>query len=282
MSGAGPSALRVVGRGRVGRALAAALDEAFAERRAVSLEPGRALGDRGGEPVEAQRPEAPPETVVLAVPDAVIAETAARLALPTGSVVLHCAGALGVEAYASRAEELRGLELGALHPLISFADPEAPPRVRGAGFAVSGAPRAQAEALAIVAALEGVPLMEVHGPAYHAAAALVANGGAALGYAGVQIMAGLGISPDVGARALGAMLVSVGENLITLGTPEALSGPVRRGDLATVARHRAALGEDAQALAAYDALLPLVVENARSLGLEEETALAMLRLLAED
>lgn len=265
----------IAGRGRVGRGLAHALASTAID---VTLVSGRAgqeeLSDATRESLASGS-----ATLVLAVPDAAIGSALARFAplLGAGSAVLHCAGARGVEAFGDGVRP-NGVLLGGLHPLVSFADAAVPPRVRGAGFGVCGEPAAVDAAREIVDALSGIVLPDVQGPRYHAGAALVANGAAALGHHGARLYSALGVPPDAAAAAVGALLVSVGENLVSLGAPEALSGPVRRGDVGTVARHREALATHPEALAAYDALLPLIVETARELGLPEARVADFLAL----
>jgi predicted short-subunit dehydrogenase-like oxidoreductase (DUF2520 family) len=93
---------------------------------------------------------------------------------------------------------------------------------------------------------------------YHAAAGLTANGTAALAAAGTRLLVSAGAPRRMAARILGPLLRSVAENVTKLGLPEALTGPVRRGDTATVRRHLEALRR-----AAPD-LIPLYVAIARA------------------
>jgi predicted short-subunit dehydrogenase-like oxidoreductase (DUF2520 family) len=122
---------------------------------------------------------------------------------------------------------------------------------------------------------------DVHGPAYHAAAALVANGAAALAHAGVDVLVALGIERREAARTLAGLLRSVADNVAHVGVPDALTGPIARGDAATVRLHRAALarlGKDE--LAAYDAVAPVIVRTASDAGLPNAGVHAIRRELA--
>src|SRR5205085_1172598 len=69
--------------------------------------------------------------VVLAVPDARIAEVGERLAprLDRGTVLVHCAGARSAEELS--AQRSRGICVGAMHPLVSFADRKRRPELTG-------------------------------------------------------------------------------------------------------------------------------------------------------
>jgi predicted short-subunit dehydrogenase-like oxidoreductase (DUF2520 family) len=98
--------------------------------------------------------------------------------------------------------------------------------------------------------------------AYHAAAGLVANGSAALAAAGAELLKAAGCPPAELGRVLGPLLRSVAQNVEALGLPGALTGPIRRGDRATVQRHLAAIARyrpDLRALylASANAQLPL-------------------------
>ena len=120
----------------------------------------------------------------------------------------------------------------------------------------------------------------MHGPTYHAAAALSANGAAALASVAVRGMTSIGLRPTAARRAIGALLRTVGENVERVGVPDALTGPVFRGDDATVHRHRVALQRaDPLARAAYDAVAPAVLDCARRAGLPEERVRAVQRAL---
>ncbi len=250
----------VVGRGRVGRGLIAGLARTHDRRLTVSLAGARRMPPR----IDA-------DVIVLAVPDATI-EGVARSALERvegAPVLLHCAGALGVEAFGALPRELPKVAFGAMHPLVSFADPKRPPPLDGMCFALAGAPRARRAGARIARACGATPIGRgptgVHGPAYHAAAALVANGAAGLAFVGVSVLRELGLSKKASEKALGSLLRSVAHNVETIGVPAALTGPVMRGDQATVTRHRRALGRGTNPRKAYDALVPVIERCAEAL-----------------
>jgi predicted short-subunit dehydrogenase-like oxidoreductase (DUF2520 family) len=72
----------------------------------------------------------------------------------------------------------------------------------------------------------------------------------------------------------------VGQNVQRLGVPDALTGPIARGEPDTIAAHRSALRKTKRsALRAYDAVGPVVVECARAAGLSKAKATAILRTL---
>ncbi|GAB5540691.1 MAG: DUF2520 domain-containing protein [Sandaracinaceae bacterium] len=251
----------IVGRGRVGRGLASAAKRADLD---VKLVRGGTEGRVRG------------ALVVLAVPDPVVADVAAKLEV-RGALV-HCSGSLGVEVLRGRAPSV-----GVMHPLVSFADPERPPSLRDATFVLDGDDEAVKRARKLARRLGARPVRaQVHGPAYHAAAALGANGAAALAAVAVRVLEAQGMTRRDAERAMGALLRTVGENVETVGVPTALSGPVIRGDAGTVRRHREALEAlDPGARRAYDAVGPAILECAREAGLDPERAAEVARALTE-
>lgn len=252
----------VVGRGRVGRGLVAGLALAGDPSLTVSLIGARRMPRQ----LDA-------DVLVLAVPDDTIELVAAQVLerMPPGRspVLLHCAGARGTEAFGTLANEFPAAAFGAMHPLVSFAHPKRPPPLEGCAFAVAGQPRARAVAERIAAACGAESLgrgpVGVHGPAYHAVAAMVANGAAGLAFVGVGVLRSLGLGKRASERALGSLLGTVAHNVQTLGVPNALTGPVMRGDRQTVTEHRRALGRGSDPRRAYDALVPVIERCAAAL-----------------
>lgn len=258
----------VVGRGRVGRGLARALAQAGAEVR---------IARARGAPPRISRTE----NAIVATPDPAIAETAARLRIERGAIVLHCSGSLTAEVLAPCRQA--GASVGVMHPLASFADPKRPPELSGTSFVIAGDRQAVAAARRVASLLGARAITKaIHGPAYHAAAALAANGSAALAAIAVRVLRSIGLGQREAERAIGALLRTVGENVERVGVPNALSGPVIRGDARTVRVHREALAAiDPEARAAYDAVAPAILECARAAGLDEELARAVRRALDE-
>ena len=252
----------IIGRGRVGRALHRSLKSH--EQHAVIA------AGRRWKSSSVQRADA----VVLAVPDEAIETVAERVApdLSPSATVLHCAGARGTGELVSC--ERRGAAVGVMHPLVSFPSKRSNPSLRGTTFTVSGSRRAVATSRRLAHACDARIIVARTGDAsYHAAAALVANGAAALAFVSVGVLERLGFEKRAAERAIGGLLKSVGENVQSLGVPGALTGPITRGDTEAVVNHRDALrrvGRDA--LSAYDAVVPVIVKCARAAGLSRAKA----------
>jgi predicted short-subunit dehydrogenase-like oxidoreductase (DUF2520 family) len=212
------------------------------------------------------------DVVILAVRDRDLpfcaAEIAARHLIGHRKVaVVHCAGALGPEAIAAA----RGpnVSVAQMHPMISFASPGSTPSLARGQLHVDGDPAAMKAARALGRLLGMTPrtIPGLDRIAYHAAAGLVANGAAALAAGGVTMLGQAGVPAKTAAAMLGPLLRSVAENVERLGLPEALTGPVRRGDAAGVGKHLETLARIAPALVPfYVAAARVQVPLARALG----------------
>jgi predicted short-subunit dehydrogenase-like oxidoreductase (DUF2520 family) len=220
--------VNVIGaRGRVGRALSARL----AER-------GVALRDDDA------------ELVLLCVPDRAIAEVAAEV--EPGPWVAHVSG--GTPLVALEAHRRRF----SLHPLQTFTHDRGPEQLDGAWAAVTGeTPGALTVAIELAEALGLRPfvLADEHRALYHAGAAMASNYLVTLRRAAGRLLE----AANVPEEALEPLMRRVIENDFQL------TGPIERGDWATVERHRAAIAAEApELLEAYDALATLTAETARS------------------
>jgi predicted short-subunit dehydrogenase-like oxidoreductase (DUF2520 family) len=256
----------IIGRGRVGNGL----------RRSLEATDHRITAAGRGFKASAVRVA---DVIVLAVPDDAIEPIAERLAphLEAKVAVLHCAGARSTAEL--RACNARGAAVGVMHPLVSFPSKRNNPTLAGTTFTVSGSPAAIAASRRIASACGArVVVAKTSDPAYHAAAALAANGAAALAFASVSVLEHLGFEKRAAERAIGGLLQSVGENVQSLGVPGALTGPIARGEAQTVITHRRALRRVSRsALSAYDALLPVIVRCARAAGLPAAKATQIVR-----
>ena len=257
-------AVFVLGAGKVGTSLARALRAKGAR---VTLRPARKKLPRT---IDA-------DVVVLAVRDRDLAPLAEKMVgvVSVRSVVVHVAGALSAEALSA----LRGRCAGVaqMHPMISFASTRFAPSLHHGNVAVQGDTVAVARARRLARLLGMTPrtIPGLDTVAYHAAAGLVANGAAALGALGAELLVKAGVPRAVAAQMLGPLLRSVADNVEALGFPEALTGPVRRGDAAGVEKHLKTLREKLPEavplyLAAAEAQLPL----AKAIGDAHEDQLA--------
>jgi predicted short-subunit dehydrogenase-like oxidoreductase (DUF2520 family) len=169
--------------------------------------------------------------VLLCVPDAQIANAAA--AVEPGPLVGHCSGATGLE-------PLAGHEAFALHPLMTVPAGSPPAVFAGASAAVDGAtPRALQAATELASRLGMRPLRLApeDRAAYHAAASIASNFLVTLEAAAERLAA----TARVDRAALAPLVRAAVETWVELGAERALTGPIARGDEATVARQRDAV-----------------------------------------
>jgi predicted short-subunit dehydrogenase-like oxidoreductase (DUF2520 family) len=229
--------LTVVGRGRVGHSLSAAAERAGVPVSLLSHEEADAIPTGNA--------------VLLCVPDERITATAERLSRGAASLIGHTSGATTLDALAVAAE--RGAATFSLHPLQTFADGETP--VEGTPAAIAGSGEgslAYARRLAETLGMRPFEVPEESRAAYHAAAAMASNLLVALEESATEVMRSIGVED---ARELLAPLVlRTAANWAERG-PDALTGPIARGDRATVQRHRVALAESApEFVRLYDVL----------------------------
>ena len=260
-------AIAVLGPGRLGRTLAAALAGAGYR---VRLASSRVVE-------EAQDAADASDVAFLTVPDGAIAGVAAVVEWRPGQLVAHCSGSRGLEVLA--VAEQSGALIGCLHPLQSFPPDPAPERFAGITCGIEGQSPADAILEGIAAALGArtVRLAGVDRALYHAAAVLIANDAVALASAATRAWTLAGL-PETAARgALAPLLLGAAQSIATLPLAEALTGPIARGDVATVERHLGALARDPTLAALYRAL---ATELQRlPLGHNEATATRLRALL---
>jgi predicted short-subunit dehydrogenase-like oxidoreductase (DUF2520 family) len=218
--------IAIVGDGRVGRALAASLRSAGAR---VSGPHGRGFTGNGDAP----------HAVLLCVPDSEIA-VAATAVLP-GPLVGHCSGATDLRVLAPH-------EAFGLHPLMTVT--RAGARFAGAGAAVAGTTARALDLATRLAQRLGMrpfALAETDRAAYHAGASMASNFLVTLEEAAQHVC---GIE-----RALLLPLVQASVDNWAAEGAASLTGPIARGDEATVTRHREAIAQRApELLELYDVL----------------------------
>jgi predicted short-subunit dehydrogenase-like oxidoreductase (DUF2520 family) len=210
--------------------------------------------------------------VIVATPDAVLEETAAVVApsLEPGALVVHLSGARGVDALEPIARTRPDCEVGALHPLQTLpSGPVGAGRLAGSWAAVAGPP-AVGE-LAVGLGMHPFRVDDADRALYHAAAAIASNHLVALLGQVERLAASAGVPFDAFLPLARASL----DNAAELGPEAALTGPVARGDLVTVARHLDAL--PAAERGAYAAL----AESARRLVRRDDPDLRRLLAAAD-
>jgi predicted short-subunit dehydrogenase-like oxidoreductase (DUF2520 family) len=207
------------------------------------------------------------ELVVVATPDAVVDEAAAALvpSLDPGTLVLHLSGARALDALEPVARLRPDCRIGALHPLQTLPSAEAGlARLPGSWAAVTGPPAVSE--LAEELGLHPFRVDDADRALYHAAATVASNHLVALLGQVERLTRTAGIPFDAFVPLVRASL----DNAVEIGPAAALTGPVARGDLVTVASHLDAL--PASERGAYAA----VAELARRLAERDDADLRRL------
>ena len=247
--------LAIVGPGRAGTALSLAL---VARGWTVSAVAGRAPDaastrrvaaafDARAVPVADAGCDA--DLVIVATPDGGIADAAASLApsLSAGALVLHLSGARTLHEFDDLVLARPDVAVGSLHPLQSLPSGEVgSARLPGSWCAVDGPDAVERIALAL--GMRPFRVGAADRVRYHATACIASNHLVALLGQVERLAAGAGVPFE----ALLPLVRATVENVDDLGPAGALTGPVERGDAATVAAHLDAL--PAEERAAYRAL----------------------------
>jgi predicted short-subunit dehydrogenase-like oxidoreductase (DUF2520 family) len=200
--------IHVIGSGRVGSAVAARLSE-----RGVAVGVGRAV-------------DADPQLVLLCVPDATIADVA-RGVTP-GPLVAHVSGATPLAALDPHVRRF------SVHPLQTFTRARGPEQLDGAWAAVTAETDEARDAglwLAETLGLRPFELADSARPLYHAGAVFASNYLVTLHRAASLLFESAGAPPE----ALEPLMRRTIENDFEL------TGPIARGDIATIEAHRAAI-----------------------------------------
>lgn len=234
--------IAIVGYGNLGRVLVATL-----KRR----------GYRVDEIVRrTSTPRLTADVVWFCVPDKEIASAAKWLANKTdwkGKVAVHSSGAL--PASELRALQRRGASVASAHPLNTFVK-KSQPELKGVPFAIEGDARAVRIVTAIARELNGnAPVIRLRPepkPLYHAMGAFASPLLVAL-LANAEVVGKAAGMKDPRAS-LAKILRTTLENYLEHGAAAAFSGPIVRGDAATVRKHLAALAKLPQQRAVYRAL----------------------------
>jgi predicted short-subunit dehydrogenase-like oxidoreductase (DUF2520 family) len=281
----------VVGTGRVGSALGAALIQAGhkvvaasgvsadSRRRAERMLPGVPL-------MPVQDVLAASELTLLTVPDdalpTLVAGLVATGSIRPGTLLLHTSGRYG-SAVLNEATRVGALPL-ALHPAMTFTGTEVDvARLQGCSFGVTAPDPLRPIAEALVVEMGGEPewISEEARPLYHAALAFGSNYLVTLVAQASDLLAEAGVAHP--GRMLGPLLGAALDNALRSGDA-ALTGPVARGDAGTVAAHLAVLKRiDVSAAVGYRALGRLTADRALASGLlAADKAEPLLDVLREE
>lgn len=182
--------------------------------------------------------------IFITTPDDVIPEVVTRVHWHRGQYVVHCSGADSLDIL--EPARILGARVGSFHPLQTFASiQKAVDNLPGSTFALE----ADGDLLDILkkmaSDLEGrwIKLGAGDKAAYHAAAVITSNYLVTLIKLAADLWQSFGIPRDQAVQALLPLLKGTVNNIENLGIPDALTGPIARGDAGTIKIHLDALQE---------------------------------------
>src|SRR5574341_667885 len=292
-----PKSVAIIGAGRVGSSVGFLLKRAgyavtaVAARTAESAQKASRFIGSGEPTTDVVQAASRAEVVFITTPDRAIEEACAMIAgaLKPGSLVVHMSGAHSLGLLA--AAKAKGASRAVMHPLQSLADREQGIRtLPGSYFRIEADPEALQTVKDIVQALGGVELVmpkwspDKYSPAlYHAGAVAVSNYFVALVDYGLKFYQVLGADKQEALKAVFPLIRGTLHNIETLGIPDALTGPIMRGDVQTVRDHLEAMTKKApELLRLYKELARQTVEVARDKGSIDPQKVTELLKLVED
>jgi len=289
----------IIGAGRVGSSVGfllkragytvtaiASLTESSAKMAAAFVGAGKPATDVVGAAAGA-------ELVFITTPDRVIKEVCEKIgaagAFKPGALAVHMSGAHSLDLL--DAARTAGAHRAVLHPLQSLASREQGVKtLPGSYFRIEADTDALETAKDIVKALGGIELVmpewksdRVSAALYHAGAVAVSNYFVALVDYGLKFYQALGAGKKEALKAVLPLIRGTLHNIETLGIPDALTGPIMRGDTQTVRDHLEAMKKRTPELGAlYKGLARQTVAVAKDKGsITQETAEELLNLVKE-
>ncbi len=194
--------------------------------------------------------------VILTVPDDAIEGVAEDLAgsdvLWQGKFVFHCSGLLTSGSLISL--EKKGALVASIHPVQSFPQEKPDPGIfEGIFFGLEGKTEALERAIQVTTQLGGKPfILEARNkPLYHTACSMAANSVTTLLDAAIRLLKKAGLAESVALQVLFPLVQGTLQNVKKFDAETALTGPIARGDTASVAKHLEALEKDPGLLDLY-------------------------------
>ena len=183
------------------------------------------------------------DLIFLTVPDDEITRVCNAVRWRPKSYVVHCSGALSLEALEFAAK--LGAKTGSLHPLQTFARGDHQvARLADIAYAIEASDGSIRRVLEELVRNLGGRSQWIRGadkPLYHASAAMASNYLLSLLGDASKLWESFGLSREQGMHSLLPLVKGTLDNLQDIGFPDALTGPIARGDVETVEIHLEAL-----------------------------------------
>ena len=277
----------LVGAGRAGRALTAALRAAGMRHALVDRTD---IVEQHGPPVFTSRADAVQQARAILVAvrdgqlDVALDELRLQDGVQRGQVVLQVSGS--AEPAARNRITADGVHYGTFHPLLPLIDPSlAAFRLQGSVIGIEGDESAY-EVAARLAHRLGATTIEIpreERAAYHAAAVIASNFPVTLAALAEGLLSRIGVDSVAAHRAVRALMAASVENLASAPRAlDALTGPIARGDVATVRAHTTALHGSRPYHEVYDVLSRATLALMRARGDDQATVSSMEAALDAD
>ena len=275
----------IIGAGTVGSALAIKLAESgynisvVSSRKLTSAEK-LAAAIKGCRAVDTNQAVADTADIVfITTPDAAIPQIAAELKWHKDQSVIHCSGADSTDSLLPTRQ--MGATTGVFHPLQTLANvKQAIDNLPGSTFAIEAEEPLLTTLKEMAAALNcrWIELKAEDKVIYHAAAVIASNYLVTLVKLADDLWETFGIPREQATKALLPLLKGTLNNIENAGIPQALTGPIARGDIETVKKHLAALQKEApDVLSTYCELGLQTIPIAQAKGKIDEEKAAELR-----
>lgn len=227
-------------------------------------------------------------TIVLSVRDDQIDDAIGELInsiggrnrIGSGTVIVHTSGSAEPELI-SRLSEF-GLSGGTFHPMIPFANSErVPDLLKHAWIGIDGDDLARATSRRLAGHIGSRTLEIPPGGKgiYHAAAVMSSNFPVVLAAIASELLMSLGVPERSAQHAVQGLMDGAVENLADASPAEVLTGPIVRGETATLIHHLAALRNNAEAKSVYKRLSLASLDLAARRGLDPATIEEMRKAL---
>jgi predicted short-subunit dehydrogenase-like oxidoreductase (DUF2520 family) len=189
------------------------------------------------------------DLVFITTPDDAIPEVVDQVRWHPGQSVVHCSGADSLDVL--EPARMVGARVGSFHPLQTFAGiQKAIENLPGSTFALEAEEPLLATLKEMAIALEGhwIKLGAGDKAAYHTAAVMTSNYLVTLVKLATDLWESFGVPRQEAIEALLPLLKGTLNNLKDLGVPNALTGPIARGDAGTVRIHLNTLRNSASSI----------------------------------
>lgn len=190
------------------------------------------------------------DALFLTVPDDALRQTYRQLCAYElrGKQLCHCSGSLSAHEVFDDTRD-RGASCYSIHPLFPVSSKFACyTELAHAYFCVEGDDEQLEEWQRRIEALGPTvqPIAAAAKKRYHAACCISSNLVCALAHQSIRILVDCGFDEDGALHAITPLMRANMEHIIQVGPQEALTGPVERNDVATVASHLACLASDGE------------------------------------